>query len=88
MARSAHREAVGYFEQALSALQHLPEHRSTREQATSQARDYVGRVSESTSTMLQRLEAMESELGTLITGTLFAACVIVPLMWFPEPVLM
>src|SRR5262249_33073730 len=33
MAQSAHREAVGYFEQALSALSHLPEHRSTREQA-------------------------------------------------------
>jgi DivIVA domain-containing protein len=42
------------------------EARATREQATSQAREYVGRVSESTSTMLQRLEAMESELGTLI----------------------
>jgi tetratricopeptide (TPR) repeat protein len=33
MARSAHREAVGYFEQALAALQHLPESRDTREQA-------------------------------------------------------
>jgi predicted ATPase len=33
MARSAHREAVGYFEQALSALPHLPEHRDMREQA-------------------------------------------------------
>jgi len=33
MARSAHREAVGYFEQALSALEHLPETRDTREQA-------------------------------------------------------
>src|SRR5215471_20423457 len=33
MARSAHREAVGYFEQALIALQHLPETRHTREQA-------------------------------------------------------
>jgi tetratricopeptide (TPR) repeat protein len=33
MARSAHREAVGYFEQALSALEHLPEQRTTREQA-------------------------------------------------------
>src|SRR4029453_771492 len=31
--RSAHREAVGYFEQALAALQHLPESRDTREQA-------------------------------------------------------
>src|SRR5262249_49393484 len=33
MARSAHREAVGYFEQAFSALPHLPETRATREQA-------------------------------------------------------
>src|SRR5262245_34623510 len=33
MARSAHREATGYFEQALSALAHLPETRDTLEQA-------------------------------------------------------
>ena len=33
MARSAYREAVGYFEQALSALPHLPERRDMREQA-------------------------------------------------------
>jgi class 3 adenylate cyclase/tetratricopeptide (TPR) repeat protein len=33
MARSAYREAVGSFEQALSALHHLPEQRDTREQA-------------------------------------------------------
>jgi class 3 adenylate cyclase len=33
MARSAHREAGGYFEQALSALEHLPETRDTREQS-------------------------------------------------------
>jgi tetratricopeptide (TPR) repeat protein len=33
MARSAHREAVGYFEQALSTLPHLPEQRHTIEQA-------------------------------------------------------
>ena len=32
-ARSANREAVGYFEQALVALQHLPETRETLEQA-------------------------------------------------------
>src|SRR5579871_6461243 len=38
------------------------EAQSTREQATSQAREYVGKVSESTSVMLQRLDAMESEL--------------------------
>ena len=33
LARSAHRDAAEYFEQALSALQHLPEQRDTREQA-------------------------------------------------------
>jgi class 3 adenylate cyclase/tetratricopeptide (TPR) repeat protein len=33
MARSAHHEAVGYFEHALTALAHLPEQRDTREQA-------------------------------------------------------
>ena len=33
LARSAHREAAGYFEQALRALPHLPETRDTREQA-------------------------------------------------------
>jgi tetratricopeptide (TPR) repeat protein len=33
MARSAYREAVGYYEQALSALGHLPERRDTLEQA-------------------------------------------------------
>ena len=33
MARLAHREAAGYFEQALSALPHLPETRDTCEQA-------------------------------------------------------
>jgi tetratricopeptide (TPR) repeat protein len=33
MARSAYREAVGYFEQALGALSHLPETRNTLEQA-------------------------------------------------------
>jgi class 3 adenylate cyclase/tetratricopeptide (TPR) repeat protein len=33
MVRSAYREALGYFEQALSALSHLPEQRDTLEQA-------------------------------------------------------
>jgi DivIVA domain-containing protein len=42
------------------------EARVTREQATAQARDYVGRVSESTAAMLERLQAMEAELGALI----------------------
>jgi DivIVA domain-containing protein len=42
------------------------EAQSAREQATDQAREYVGRVSESTAVMLQRLDAMESELTALI----------------------
>jgi class 3 adenylate cyclase/tetratricopeptide (TPR) repeat protein len=33
MTQSAYREAVGYFEQALGALPHLPERRATHEQA-------------------------------------------------------
>jgi class 3 adenylate cyclase/tetratricopeptide (TPR) repeat protein len=33
MVRSAHREAMGYFEQALGALAHLPQQRDTLEQA-------------------------------------------------------
>ncbi len=39
---------------------------AAREQATAQARDYVGKVSESTSTMLQRLDAIETELNGLV----------------------
>lgn len=39
---------------------------ATRQQATGQAREYVGQVSESTSVMLQRIDAMEVELGALI----------------------
>ena len=39
---------------------------ATREHATSEAREYVGRVSESTSGMLERIDAMESELSALI----------------------
>ncbi len=42
------------------------EAQSARQQASDQAREYVGKVSESTSVMLQRLDAMESELGALI----------------------
>ena len=42
------------------------EAQATREQAAAQAREYVGRVSESTAVMLQRLDAMESELGALV----------------------
>jgi DivIVA domain-containing protein len=39
---------------------------ATREQAAEQAREYVGKVSESTSTMMERLDSMESELSALI----------------------
>ena len=42
------------------------EAQTTREQAAAQSREYVGKVSESTAVMLQRLDAMESELGALI----------------------
>jgi cell division septum initiation protein DivIVA len=41
------------------------EAQATREHATGQARDYVGKVSESTAVMLQRLDAMESELAAM-----------------------
>jgi DivIVA domain-containing protein len=39
---------------------------SQRAQATSQARDYVGNVATSTTSMIQRLDAMQSELSTLL----------------------
>ena len=39
---------------------------STREHATSEAREYVGKVAESTTGMLERISAMENELGALI----------------------
>jgi DivIVA domain-containing protein len=42
------------------------EARATREQAADEAREYVGKVSESTSSMLERLDSMENELGALI----------------------
>jgi DivIVA domain-containing protein len=58
--RQAEEEAREIRAEATSEAQ------SAREQATSQAREYVGRVSESTSTMMQRLDAMENELGALI----------------------
>jgi DivIVA domain-containing protein len=38
---------------------------AARTEATTQARSYVSRVSESTAVMMQRLEAMQSELGNL-----------------------
>jgi DivIVA domain-containing protein len=58
--RQAEEEAREIRDEATSEAE------STREQATAQAREYVGKVSESTSSMLQRLDAMESELGALI----------------------
>ena len=42
------------------------EAQATRERATAQTREYVGKVSESTNVMLQRLDAIESELSALI----------------------
>jgi DivIVA domain-containing protein len=42
------------------------EAQTIRGHATDQAREYVGKVSQSTSTMLERLDAMESELSALI----------------------
>lgn len=42
------------------------EAQATREQASVQARDDVGKVSESLAAMLQRIDAMESELSSLI----------------------
>ncbi len=42
------------------------EAQATREQATEQAREYIGAVSESTDTMLKRLDSMQGELDQLI----------------------
>ncbi len=42
------------------------EAQATRENATEQARDYIGKVSESNNAMLDRLGSMETELGALI----------------------
>jgi DivIVA domain-containing protein len=58
--READEEASGLRAEANREAQ------ATREHATAQAREYVGNVSEATATMLQRLDAIESELSTLI----------------------
>ena len=58
--RQAEEEAAEIKAEASSEAQ------ATREQATTQAREYVSKVSESTAVMLQRLDAMESELGALV----------------------
>jgi len=44
------------------------EAQATRQDATAQAREYVGKVSEATAMMLQRLDAMDGELGGLIAS--------------------
>jgi DivIVA domain-containing protein len=48
------------------AAQAAADAQATRERATAQAREYVSKVSESTAVMLQRLDAMESELGATL----------------------
>ncbi len=58
--REAESEAREIRDEANSEAQ------ATREQAAEQAQEYVGRVSEATSSMLQRLDAMEGELSALI----------------------
>ena len=58
--REAESEAREIRDEANSEAQ------ATREQAAEQAQEYVGKVSEATSGMLQRLEAMENELTALI----------------------
>jgi DivIVA domain-containing protein len=58
--RQAEDEAKEIRDEAASEAQ------TTREHATEQAREYVGKVSLSTSTMLERLDAMESELSALV----------------------
>jgi cytochrome c556 len=58
--RQAEEEAQEIREEASSEV------RTTREDATAEAREYVAKVSESTASMLQRVDAMESELGALI----------------------
>jgi DivIVA domain-containing protein len=42
------------------------EAQTVRDQSAAEAREYVGKVSESTASMLQRLDAMENELGALV----------------------
>ena len=58
--RDAESEAREIRDEANSEAQ------ATREQAADEAREYVGKVSESTNSMLTRLDSMESELSALI----------------------
>jgi len=71
MARSAYREAVGSFEQALSALPHLPEQHDTRAQAEAYALCLLGEIavwrkppdSESAETHYHQALALTEELS-------------------------
>jgi DivIVA domain-containing protein len=58
--RDAESEAREIRDEANSEAQ------ATREQAAEEARDYVGKVSESTNSMLTRLDSMEGELSALV----------------------
>jgi DivIVA domain-containing protein len=58
--RQAEAEAAEIRAEASSEAQ------TVRDQSASEAREYVGKVSESTASMLQRLDAMENELGALV----------------------
>jgi DivIVA domain-containing protein len=40
--------------------------RTVREQATSEAAEYVSKISQSAASMLERIDAMEQELGTIV----------------------
>jgi predicted ATPase len=66
LARSAYREAAGYFEQALSALAHLPETRDTREQAIDLR--FALRNALGPSGDLGRVLAMPTRLRAIIDG--------------------
>lgn len=57
--RQAEADALDIRSEASSEAQ------ASREQATSEARNYVGNVSQSTTTMVQRLDAMQNELNAL-----------------------
>jgi DivIVA domain-containing protein len=58
--REAEEEAREIRAEATSEAQ------AARDQASSQAREYVAKVSEATTVMMQRLDAMDSELGALV----------------------
>jgi DivIVA domain-containing protein len=69
-AENSAREIQGQAETEARAVraEATEEATATREDANVQAREYVSGVHEATAGMLQRLEAMESELGQLLEG--------------------